>query len=75
MEAMLSLDDIQKIYHSEWVLLENPEVDEHLDIVRGRVVFHSKDRDEVYRTMLKLRPTSSATIYTGTMPENTAIVL
>ena len=75
MSEVLTMEEIQKRFASEWVLVEDPEVDEHLEIIRGRVVWHSKDRDEVYRKMLELRPKSAATLYTGTMPENTAVIL
>jgi hypothetical protein len=75
MDEVLTLAEIQDRFDSEWVLVEDPELDENLEIVRGKVVWHSKDRDEVYRKDLELRPKSAAYVYTGQMPENTAIVL
>ncbi len=75
MNEVLSRAEIEDRYDSEWVLLAEPEVDEQLRVVRGRVVCHSKDRDEVDRKMIELRLKSAATLYTGKMPENTAIVL
>jgi hypothetical protein len=36
---------------------------------------HSKDRDEVYRQAMAMRPKRFAVLYTGTIPEGTAIVL
>jgi hypothetical protein len=44
-------------------------------VLRGKVRSHSKDRDEVYREAVKLRPKRFAMLYTGTIPEDTAIVL
>lgn len=41
----------------------------------GKVLHHSKDRDEVYRRAVALRPARSAVLYTGEIPEDTAIVL
>jgi len=49
--------------------------DERLNVIPGRVVHHSKDRDEVYRKAVSLRPRRSAVIYTGEIPEETAVVL
>ena len=60
---------------SEWVLVEDPETNDALEVQSGRVSFHSKDRDEVYRKTIELRPKRFAMLYTGKMPENTAIVL
>jgi hypothetical protein len=71
----LTLDEMKDRFDAEWVLVEDPEVDEHFRVLRGKVLCHSKDRDEVYRKMVELRPKSSATLYFGTMPEGSAIVL
>ncbi|HUT88939.1 MAG TPA: hypothetical protein VMY37_05560 [Thermoguttaceae bacterium] len=46
-----------------------------LDVRGGRVLFHSKDREEVYRKAIELRPKRFAMLFTGTMPEDTAILL
>ena len=72
---VLTLADIQARFPSEWVLIEDPEVDEHLEIIQGPVVWHSKDRDEVYQKAIDLRPKSAATLYTGPWPENMEYVL
>lgn len=39
------------------------------------MLYHSKDRDEVYRKAISLRPARAAVLYTGAIPEGTAIVL
>ncbi len=74
-DQVLTLDQIKEEFDSEWILLADPEVDRRGQIVRGRVVAHSKDRDEVYRKSIELRLKSAATLYTGKMPKDTAIVL
>ena len=71
----MTYEEIEARFESEWVLIGTLETDERLNIRRGTVLHHSKDRDEVYRRALSLRPLRSAVIYTGAMPENTAIVL
>jgi hypothetical protein len=75
MDEILTLAELEERFDSEWVLIEDPELDENLEVVRGKVIFHSKDRDEVYRKDMELRPKSAAYLFTGTMPEDTAIVL
>jgi hypothetical protein len=75
MDQIMTMDEIQDQFDSEWVLVEDPEVNEALEVIRGRVVYHSKDRDEVYRKAIELRPKRAAYLYTGKMPEGTAIVL
>lgn len=75
MTKLLTTQEIKNQYQSEWVLLDNPETTDTLEIIRGKVAFHSKDRDEVYRKLLELNPASSSIIYTGELPANTAIIL
>ena len=74
METM-TYDEIEARYEAEWVLIGSPETDGALNIRRGTVLHHGKDRDEVYGRALRLRPSRSAVIYTGAMQEDTAIVL
>lgn len=75
MSEVLTLAEMEERFKSEWILVENPETDEALEIIRGNVIFHSPDRDAVYRKGVELRPKDSAIVFTGEMPENTAIVL
>ena len=56
-------------------LSKTPQTNEALEVTRGNVICHSQDRDEVYRQAVALRPKRSAILYTGRMPEDTAIVL
>ena len=75
MEDVLTIAEIESRYNSEWVLVEDPQTNEALEVLAGKVRCHSKDRDEVYRKAVELRPKRFAMLYTGTMPKDTAIVL
>jgi hypothetical protein len=75
METIMTLQEIQDRFDSEWVLIDDPRTNEALEIEAGQVVWHSKDRDEVYRKAIELRPKRFALLYTGRMPEGTAIVV
>ena len=75
MDEVLTLAEMQARFDTEWVLIEDPQTNESLEVQRGKVRFHSKDRDEVYREAVKLRPKRFAMLYTGALPKDTAIVL
>ena len=75
MPEILTLAEIESRFDSEWVLVEDPETDDALEVRAGRVLCHSKDRDEVYRKAIEVRPERFAMLFTGKMPEKTAIVL
>ena len=75
MDEILTITQIETRFNSEWVLVEDPQTNEALEVQRGTVRWHSKDRDEVYRKALELKPRRFAMLYTGKMAEDTAIVL
>jgi hypothetical protein len=75
MTDVLTLAQIEEQFPSEWVLVGDPQTTETLEVKSGAVLWHSKDRDEVYRKAVALRPKRFAVLYTGRMPDNTEIVL
>src|SRR5689334_17952314 len=46
MADSLTRDEIQSRFDSEWVLLEDPQLNEYQEVIGGKVLWHSKDRDE-----------------------------
>jgi len=75
MERVMTIGEIESEFDSEWVLVEEPETNEQLEVLKGKVLHHSKDRDEVYRKAVNLRPKRSAILYTGSIPEGTVVAL
>lgn len=70
-----TIEEIRLQFPSEWVLIGEPQTEEGARLQGGRVVFHSPDRDDVYRKAVELRLPHFAVRYFGTMAENTALVL
>ncbi len=75
MNEVMTIEEIYDKFQSEWVLVENPEVTEMQEIIKGKVLFHSVDRDECDQKMLELRPRFFARIYTGKAPEDMAFLI
>lgn len=75
MNELMSLAQIQEEFKSEWVLVEDPETTDSLEVTRGKVLWHSKDRDEVYRKAKEFHPRHSAILFTGTIPKDMVIIL
>ncbi len=75
MDEMRSIDEIKARYAPDWVLIGEPETDEFQHVRAGRVLFHSPDREEVYRKAIDLRPGRFAFRYLGEVPEGAAFVL
>jgi hypothetical protein len=75
MSDVLTVAEIEKRFDSEWVLIDEPQTNDALQVEAGRVRWHSKDRDEVYRKAVELHPKRFAVLYIGSLPENTEFAL
>ena len=75
MSAVLTYDEIKQQYPDEWLLIADAIMDDEMNIIRGKVVAHSKDRDEVYRALLTVPGKRISIEYTGEPPANWAVIL
>jgi hypothetical protein len=75
MNEVLTIEEIQSRFDSEWVLIGDPVTDEGNHVLSGQVLAHSRDRDEVYRCAITAITKRFAVVFTGVIPENTAVVL
>jgi len=75
MNDVLTIAEIETTFPGEWVLVEDPQTNDALEVQRGRVLAHSKERDEVYNQLVALRPSRFAILNTGTVPEDAVIIL
>lgn len=75
MEESLTLREMETRFDSEWLLVADPVTDSNSRLLSGTVVFHSKSRDEVDRRDGELGLRAAAIVFTGSIPENAAVVL
>ncbi|HWE40542.1 MAG TPA: hypothetical protein VG406_28600 [Isosphaeraceae bacterium] len=75
MNDMLTLDEIKARYAPDWVLIGDPQTDDLHRLQAGRVLFHSPDREAVYRKAIELRPGRFAFRYLGELPGDMAFLL
>jgi len=67
--------DIKKNFRNQWVLIEVKNVDESFNVLEGEVLAHSKDKDEIYQKLLKIRPKEFSIEYTGEVSEDLAMLM
>ncbi len=65
MNEILTMEEIEQQFDGEWVLIEDVETDEKLEVVRGKVVFHGKDKDGLHEKAMKSKSDHLATLYIG----------
>lgn len=75
MYQVLTIEEIESQFESEWVLVSDPQTNDSLEVLSGMVLCHSKDRDEVYPKAIEVRPKRFAMLNTGEIPQGTEIVL
>ncbi len=65
MSEILTMEEIEKQFDGEWVLIEDVETDEKLEILRGRVAYHGTDRNELHRRAKESKSSYIASRYIG----------
>lgn len=76
MAQLMSIEEIKAQFDGEWILVEDPEVEENLLVKKGLVLWHGKDRDELNLKVRELpTPFNIAILYTGTTPDGVEIIL
>ena len=75
MDKVMSWDEIKETFDGEWVLIEDPECTPSHQVIRGKVVFHSKKRSEVHNKFKELSPLHPAILYVGDTPKDLVFAL
>jgi hypothetical protein len=62
----LSMAEIEAKYPNEWVLIDRPKVDRYERTTAGWLLFHSADKEEVFRRAMEIpSPRSVAFLFIG----------
>ena len=75
MDTVMSWAEIEETFNGEWVLIEDPELSPALQVVRGKVLFHSNERSAVHDKFMELRPFHHAILYAGEFPQDLGFAL
>lgn len=75
MAEFLNIDELKSHYDGEWGLIGDPVANESLAVVRGKLLSHSGNRDQVYRKAQELKSAHSAIHLFGHLPKDAVIVL
>jgi hypothetical protein len=70
-----TIEQIKAQYDSEWVVIADPELDNALEVLSGRVISHGKDRDAVYGAAIVRDSRDIACLYIGEPPADVIFIL
>lgn len=65
---------LKRRYPKEWLLLTHVVADELTRPIKGKLVAHSKNRDEIYDRLARVRAGSACIEYTGKIPKDLVVV-
>ena len=76
--TLLTIDQMHDRYPDQWLLVANTKTDENLELLEGEVIAHSIDCEQIYSAIARERKTRTGNLsieYTGTIPDNLALIL
>jgi len=65
MTDILSFEEMHQRYPGEWLLIAYTELDDELNVIRGEVLAHSPNRDDIYAAISSKNGKSVTIEYTG----------
>ncbi len=75
MLPIMTFEEIKHNYDGEWVLIAYTETDEDLQVIKGEVIAHSTNKEEIYQALESAKDQPLAIEYMGQIPEDIAFIL
>lgn len=75
MSEIMTFEEMQNRYNGEWLLIAYTSVDDNLQIIKGEVLAHSQNKEDIYKTLEAVKEQPLAIEYVGQVPENLAFIL
>jgi hypothetical protein len=70
---LLMIEEIRQKYPEEWLLVIDCELSENTELKAGRVVEHSRCRDDIHKA-LRNHTGKIAIYYTGEIPDDLTVI-
>ena len=71
----MKMEEIEKKYQGEWVLIEYIKLNDDLSVIEGEVIAHSVDKNLIYKEQLRHKNKKLSIEYLGTVPQDWAVML
>ena len=75
MSEIMTFEEIKENYDGQWVLIAYSETDEDLQVVKGKVIAHSVNKEDIYQALESATEQPLAIEYMGQVPEDLAFIL
>jgi len=68
MDEIANIEEFEKKYHDEWLVIEVLEENELGEPIKGKLIAHSKVRDEVHKVAKKIK-SDLCIFFSGSIPK------
>ena len=75
MSDLMTFEEIKQNYDGEWVLIAYSETDENLPVMKGKVLAHSLNKEEIYQALESATEEHLAIEYMGQVLEDLDLIL
>jgi hypothetical protein len=75
MSEIMTFEEIKKNYNGQWVLIAYNETDEDLQVLKGKVIAYSTNKEDIYQALELAGDQPLAIEYMGQVPEDLAFIL
>lgn len=75
MSEVITFEEMQHRYDGQWLLIAPIEVDEELQVVKGEVLAHSPNQEDIQQALLSVSDQPLAIEYVGQLPEDLIVIL
>jgi hypothetical protein len=75
MSTIMTFEEIKKNYNGQWVLIAYSETNEDLQVVKGKVIAYSTNKEDIYQALELAGEQPLAIEYMGQVPEDLAFIL
>lgn len=73
---VMTIEEIRENYPNQWVIIADTESDQDFNVIKGKVIAHSSERDKIDQALIDYAQIPSLAIeYTGSIPEDYAVML
>jgi hypothetical protein len=73
MAEILTIEEMAQRYDGEWLLIAYTEMDEDFNVIRGEVIAHSPNQEDIYNVLPERK--NRAIEYVGKIPKDLAFML
>lgn len=72
-ENIITKKQMKTKYPDQWLLIKNYKVDKTTSLTEGKIIAHSKDRDEIHQKLNQFKG-NLCIHFTGKLPEDTGVL-